>query len=193
MMRFTKTLLAAAMAASIGLSAVSASAGEYDAQVKAAYEKYVAGWLSDPAVVSAIKAQNEKHASMDAAAIDVADKKWRAEKKAGGGAMVDAVLANSLSAMLKEKKAAAGGIITEMFIMDNKGMNVGQSDVTSDYMQGDEAKWQKSYGAGDGAMFIDEVEFDDSTNSFQVQVSGTISEGGSPVGAITVGMNVEKL
>lgn len=192
-MKISKILIPAVVAIATGLGSTMAMAGEYDAQVKAAYEKFVAGWLSDPAVVSAIKAQNEKHASMDAAAIDVADKEWRAQKKAGGGAMVDAVLGNPLSGFLKGKKDAAGGVITEMFIMDNKGMNVGQSDVTSDYMQGDEAKWQKSYGAGDGAMFIDEVEFDDSTKSFQVQVSGTVSDGGAPIGAITVGMNVEKL
>ncbi|NQV98256.1 MAG: hypothetical protein HQ483_01040 [Rhodospirillales bacterium] len=192
-MKLSKYLLTAAAVTMIGFGAISASAGEYDEQVKAAYAKHVAPWLSDPAVISAIKAQNEKHASMDAAAIDVADKAWRAEKKAGGGAMVDAVLGNALSAFLKDKKAASGGLITEMFIMDNKGMNVGQSDVTSDYMQGDEAKWQKTYSVGDGAMFIDEVEFDDSTKSFQVQVNGTVSDGGTPVGAITVGMNVEKL
>ncbi len=192
-MRLIKFLLAAAAVTSISFGALTASAGEYDAQVKAAYEKHVAPWLNDPSVVNAIKAQNDKHASMDAAAIDKADKDWRAQKKAGGGAMVDAVLANPLSEFLKGKKAAAGGIITEMFVMDNKGMNVGQSDVTSDYMQGDEAKWKKSYGAGAGALFIDEVEFDDSTKSFQTQVSGTVSEGGTAIGAITIGMNVEKL
>lgn len=192
-MKFTKFMLAAAAVSVIGFSAMTASAGEYDAQVKAAYAKHVASWLSDPAVIDAVKAQNAKHASMDAAAIDTADKTWRAEKKAGGGAMVDAVLANPLSVFLKGKKSAAGGVITEMFVMDNKGMNVGQSDVTSDYMQGDEGKWQKTFSVGDGAMFIDEVEFDDSTKSFQTQVSGTVSDGGKPIGAITIGMNVEKL
>ena len=35
---------------------------------------------------------------------------------------------------------------------DNKGLNVGQSDVTSDYWQGDEAKWKKSYKMGAGAV-----------------------------------------
>jgi hypothetical protein len=46
-------------------------------------------------------------------------------------------------------------MITEMFVMDAKGLNVGQSDVTSDYWQGDEAKWQKTYGAGPGVVFVD--------------------------------------
>jgi uncharacterized phage infection (PIP) family protein YhgE len=37
-------------------------------------------------------------------------------------------------------------------VKDNKGLNVGQSDVTSDYWQGDEAKWKKSYKMGAGAV-----------------------------------------
>jgi hypothetical protein len=33
---------------------------------------------------------------------------------------------------------------------------VGQSDVTSDYWQGDEGKWQKTFGTGDAnAIFVD--------------------------------------
>ncbi len=193
-MKKITTMIAAAMVVGLTFAATGAqAANEFEPQIKAAYAKHVAGWLSDPAVISAIKAQNVKHASMSAGEIDKADKMWRAEKKAGGGDMMKGVLSNALSKFLQGKKAASGGLITEMFVMDNKGMNVGQSDATSDYMQGDEGKWQKSYGAGDGAMFVDEVEFDDSTKSYQAQVSGTISEGGKAIGAITVGMNVENL
>jgi len=191
-----KIIVAFAAALVVGLSFGAAdvqAANEFEPQIKAAYAKHVASWLNDPAVISAIKAQNAKHAGMSAADIDKADKSWRAEKKAGGGDMIKGVLSNALSKFLSGKKAASGGLITEMFVMDNKGMNVGQSDVTSDYMQGDEGKWQKTYGAGAGAMFVDDVEFDDSTKSFQSQVSGTISENGAAIGAITVGLNVEKL
>lgn len=191
----TKIKILAGVLALVAVSLVShtASADNHAAKAKAAYEKYVAEWVNDPTVIEAVKAQNAKHASMSDADIDKLDKKWRAEKKAGGGAMISGVLANSLSKFLAGKKDASGGIITEMFVMDNKGMNVGQSDATSDYMQGDEAKWKKSYGAGPGALFVDKTKFDKSTKSFQAQVSGTIVDGGKAIGAITVGMNVEKL
>jgi len=193
-MKNLTAISAVALVVGLSFGAVDAQAGnEFEPQIKAAYAKYVASWLSDPAVVNAIKAQNAKHAGMSAAEIDKADKEWRAEKKAGGGEMIKGVLSNALSGFLKGKKSASGGLITEMFVMDNKGMNVGQSDPTSDYMQGDESKWKKSYGAGSGAMFVDDVEFDDSTKSFQSQVSGTVSDGGKAIGAITVGLNVEKL
>lgn len=189
-----KTLFGLIAASALVLGSVSSqAANEFEPQIKAAYAKHVADWLNDPAVISAIKAQNVAHAGLSEADIDVLDKKWRAEKKAGGGDMMSGVLGNALSAFLKGKKDASGGLITEMFVMDNKGMNVGQSDATSDYMQGDEGKWQKTYSVGPDAMFVDEVEFDDSSQSFQSQVSGTISDGGAAIGAITIGLNVENL
>ncbi|MRG70530.1 hypothetical protein GH722_02010 [Alphaproteobacteria bacterium HT1-32] len=190
---FRKTMAALVFTAVAGFG-LTASANEFRPEIETFMKQEIMGWLSDPAVISAIKAQNEKHASISDGDIDTLDKTWRAEAKAGGGDLTAAVLGNDLSKLLKTKKDAAGGKIAEMFIMDNKGLNVGQSDMTSDYMQGDEAKWQKTFSQGAGAMFIDEVEFDDSSKAFQSQASVTIvDESGKPIGAITVGVNVEKL
>lgn len=188
-------LLLAASALVIGSMLGGASANEYEPQMRATFENQIKPWLSNPAVINAIKAQNEKHAGFDAGKIDAMDQQWRAEAKAGGGPLIEEILAQEISKFLHEKKGELGGIVTEMFVMDNKGMNVGQSDVTSDYMQGDEAKWQKTYQAGAEAVFVDEVEFDDSTESFQSQLSATVTdpETGEPIGAITIGINVEEL
>lgn len=188
-----KIFVAAATAGLLFGYISTASANDFEPQIKSFFEGTVKAWLSDPAVVEAVKAQNSKTASYDAAKIDALDKQWRAEAKAKGGPLVNEVLANSLSKWLKAKKDGSGGKISEVFVMDAKGLNVGQSDVTSDYMQGDEAKHQKTFGAGPNALFIDEVEFDESSKAFQSQLSATISDGGKPIGAITVGLNVEKL
>ena len=194
MIRMCSALFTAAILAG-GFAATPASANEYEAQIRAAYEAQIKPWLSDPAVVEAVKAQNAAHASVGDADIDAKDKQWRAEAEAGSGPLMNEVLGNALSKYLAEKKGAIGALVTEMFVMDNKGMNVGQSDPTSDYMQGDEAKWQKTYPAGPDAVFVDEVEFDDSTGSFQSQVSGTVVDPatGEAIGAITIGVNIEEL
>lgn len=152
-------------------------------------------WISDPAVVEAVKAQNAKHAGLSQADIDKMDKDWRAQTDAGSKPMIDAVLGNALSNYLRGKQEAAGGLVTEVFVMDNRGLNVGQSEITSDYWQGDEAKWQKTYSAGADAVFVDEVEMDESTQAFQSQVSMSIVDPatGEVIGAITVGVNVDAL
>src|SRR3546814_10661759 len=79
--------------------------------------------------------------------------------------------------------------------MDDKGLNVGQSDVTSDYWQGDEAKWQKTYSVGPNAIFVDKVDQDESTQKFQTQVSMSVVDpaSGKAIGAVTVGLDVEML
>ncbi|EJB02415.1 hypothetical protein Rleg9DRAFT_7456 [Rhizobium leguminosarum bv. trifolii WSM597] len=151
-------------------------------------------WLNDPVIIEAIKAQNAANANLGQADIDALDKKWRAEVDGSDHSMIDGVLGNALSKFLQEKKAASNGKIAEIFVMDAKGLNVGQSDPTSDYWQGDEGKFQKSFGAGKDAVFVDEIEKDESTQALQSQASVTISDDkGSPIGAITVGVNVDAL
>ncbi|MBB5662662.1 hypothetical protein GGE68_000834 [Rhizobium leguminosarum] len=151
-------------------------------------------WLNDPVIIEAIKAQNAANANLGQADIDALDKKWRAEVDGSDHSMIDGVLGNALSKFLQEKKAASNGKIAEIFVMDAKGLNVGQSDPTSDYWQGDEGKFQKSFGAGKDAVFVDEIEKDESTQALQSQASVTISDDkGTPIGAITVGVNVDAL
>ena len=76
--------------------------------------------------------------------------------------------------------------------MDGKGLNVGQSDVTSDYWQGDEDKWQKTFLAGAGAVHVSEVEFDESSQTYQSQFSMPIVDPATStvIGAVTVGVDV---
>jgi hypothetical protein len=158
-------------------------------------EQTLRGWMKDPVVIEAVKAQNAKHAALDAAKIDALDKQWRAETKAAAKPLINEVMGNPLSAYLKKKEAESKGLVTEIFVMDNKGLNVGQSDVTSDYWQGDEAKWQKTYSVGPAAIFVDKIEQDESTQKFQTQVSISVVDpaGGAVIGAVTVGLDVEML
>lgn len=152
-------------------------------------------WTTNDTVINAVKAQNAKHAGLSQADIDNMDKDWRAQTDAGSKPMIDAVLGNALSGYLRQQQEASQGLVTEVFVMDNRGLNVGQSEVTSDYWQGDEAKWQKTYSAGPDAIFVDEVEMDESTQAFQSQLSMSIVDpaSGEVIGAITVGVNVDAL
>ncbi|MEQ8830437.1 MAG: hypothetical protein RLW87_11570 [Alphaproteobacteria bacterium] len=184
--------LTASLALILAASVTPAAANDFEPQLKAYLEE--ATWIQDPVVVAAIEAQNVKHEGLGDADIDALDKKWRAEKDAGDGPMITEVLGNDLSKWLMQIKEDSNGLIAEVFVMDNKGLNVGQSDPTSDYWQGDEAKFQQSFGAGPDGVLIDEVEFDDSSESFISQISRTINDAsGNPIGAVTIGINVENL
>ena len=177
------------------LAATAAAANDYAPAMQAYLDEHVAGWMADAAIVDAIKAQNEKHAGLDGAKIEEMDQAWRAEVGGSDTPTITPVLNNSAAEFLRAKVAEGGGTITEIFVMDMHGLNVAASDVTSDYWQGDEAKFQKTYPMGAGTVFIDEVEFDESTQTFQGQVSVTIADPatGEAIGAMTLGLNAEAL
>lgn len=193
---FKKTLPCAAFAILAGLAMPSASiANEYESQMRDLFEQRLQPWLQNPVLIEAIKKQNADHAELTASEIDVMDKDWRHQAKNGSGPLIDRLIKNGASEFLLGKKNESDDLLTEVFIMDNKGLNVAISDVTSDYMQGDEAKWQKTYEQGAGQVFIDEVEFDDSSETYQSQLSASIVDptSGQVIGAITFGINVEEL
>lgn len=177
------------------LAAAGARADEPHVRPVTAYvAAHVKPWISDPVIVEAVKAQNAAHAGLDQAAIDSLDQAWRAEVESDVHPMIDRVLASPLSAFLRRKQEDSGGSITEIFVTDAKGLNVGLSEVTSDYWQGDEAKFARTFGAGDRRIFVDVAEKDESTQMLQSQASMLIvDETDQPIGVITVGVNLDQL
>tara|TARA_R110002124_G_scaffold64985_2_gene177743 strand:+ start:553493 stop:554065 length:573 start_codon:yes stop_codon:yes gene_type:complete len=185
-----KFLLTSAAIATLFLSAGAQAQESIGADAaKSFINDHVASWLSDTTITDAITAQNTAYAGLDEAAVIALDKKWRADDEA----LINSTTQNALSTFLKDKQDTSEGLFTEIFIMDDKGMNVGQSTLTSDYWQGDEAKWQKTYAVGADAVHVSEVEFDESSQSYQVQISTTINKDGQAIGAITLGVNAEMI
>jgi hypothetical protein len=172
-----------------------AHANEYAAAITEHANKVVKTWLGDPQIIKAIHAQNEANKGMTHEKIMTLDKTWRAETSAAKQPMIQATLANPLSQLLKKKQADSNGLYTEIFVMDAHGLNVGQSETTSDYWQGDEDKWQQTFQKGADAIHISDVEKDESTLTYQSQLSLPIVDPATQkvIGAITLGINVEGL
>jgi len=84
--------------------------------------------------------------------------------------------------------------IGETFVTDNQGANVGQNELTSDYWQGDEPKWQKPFNNGQGGIDIAEPKLDKSTNAVDQKISLPIIDGqGNVIGTVTFGILVDRL
>ena len=187
---------AAAAAFSVAISTASFAD---DAEIKAKAQEYtqsqVGKWVADADLVAALKAANAANAGYDQGKIDELDKQWRAEVGAAAHPLIDQVMGSPASAKAKGWCDGAGGVVTEIILMDNKGLNVGICDATSDYWQGDEPKYQNTFTKGAGAVFVDDVEQDSSTQKFQVQSSMTVVDpvSGQPIGVVTVGLDAEGL
>lgn len=172
----------------------SAIAGEYDAKIKNYVESSIRAWLSAPELIDAVVQQNIDHLGLTENDIETLDSQWKTGRLqlASGGSLVKSKMSNKLAAFLRGVKAASAGKIVEIFVMDNKGLNVGQTDPTGDYMQGDEAKWQKTFLVSAYAVLIDDVEEEGGMKICQTSL--TIARpNGAPVGAVTIAFNVDKL
>lgn len=173
-------------------TATTALAGDYDAPLRDLAESQLGAWIANGTLTSAIAAQNERHAGLSEDDIIDLDNQWRAGVDAGGSDLISEVLARPSSQLLIELQEGSEGLVTEVFIMDNRGLNVAQSGITSDLWQGDEAKWQETFAKGAGAIHFGDVEFDESTQSYQTQLSMAITDpsSGDVIGAVTFGIDV---
>lgn len=187
-----KTTLTAALLAS---AATAAAANEFAPAMQSYLEREILPWATSPVILSAIRAQNAQTGTLSQADIDALDQAWRAEVGQSERPTIAPVLSHEASDFLRERISAAGGVITEVFVMDARGLNVATSDVTSDFWQGDEAKFTETFSAGAGAMHFGEVEFDESTQTFQGQISISLADPATNevLGAMTVGVNAEAL
>ncbi len=142
----------------------------------------------DPVIIAAVKAENAKGKTL--AQIHAMDKKWKATP--GFADYMKAIMESDCGKHIR-KIQESEAFYAEIFVMDNQGANVAMTDKTSDYWQGDEAKFKKSFNNGTGAVFVDEVEFDDSTQAYLVQVSVPVKDNNKVIGAITIGIDVDKV
>ena len=152
-------------------------------------------WLANPIVPLSVKAQNERLGNIGQAEIDALDEQWVHEREVEDKPLISATLSAPLSIYLLRIQARNLGLYTEIFVMDAKGLNVGQSSITGDYWQGDEAKYQKTFPTGAGAMFIDEPEWDDERKIWISQLNLTLADedGKTPIGVATVEVNLTEL
>ncbi len=151
-------------------------------------ETTLSGLGKDVVIVEAVKAENAKAKTLDQ--VKDMDETWKGH--AGLADYMQAMMESECGRHLRSIQEREG-IYAEIFVMDNLGANVAMTNKTSDYWQGDEAKFQKSFDNGKGAVFVDEVEFDESAQAYLVQVSVPVTDGGRAIGAMTFGIDLDGL
>lgn len=184
-----KLLLLAALAAVVLGGYATSFAGEpAPAKVKALADSKLKALGSDATIVAAVKAANAAGLTLDQ--IKAHDAAW--QKTPGVAPDMQALMDNPCGKLLCKMQKEMP-YLAEAFVMDNQGANVAMTDKTSDYWQGDEPKWQESFKGGVGAVHISDVKFDDSTQTYTVQVSVPVMDGGKAIGAVTFGVDVEQV
>jgi hypothetical protein len=163
--------------------------------INAAFIAETRDWLANPIVGMSVEAQNAARGTLAPAAIDSLDQQWRAEREQASKPLIASTLSSPLSSYLTRVQAGALGLYTEIFVVDSNGLNVGQSAITGDYWQGDEAKFQNTFPNGPDAVFIDEAEWDEDRRIWRAQLNLSIpnQDGTQAIGAATVEVNLTEL
>ncbi len=195
-MKRTITLMVAGIFALAAMSPVWAADEAMTSSVERLTKNEIMILAKEPIIVDAVKEAN-RTATKSLNEIIRLDKRWRATEGVDGwiGGFLNNPCAKYLQKVQKEHMKGGRFLYSEIFVMDKQGNIVAESNKTSDYWQGDEAKFVKSFADGKGAIFIDKPSFDESTQTYLVQVSVPILDPytGGAIGAMTVGVNLEVL
>src|SRR5262245_33999948 len=103
-------------------------------------EEHLVPYSVDSSFVRAVKKQNAKKVPLEK--IQLQDKEWIATGSTT--TFKTTLIANHVSKEL-QKIARELPAVQEAFVMDNQGAVVGETNLTSDYWQGDEKKWTESF------------------------------------------------
>ena len=181
--------------AALLLPAAASADMKHEQALKDLVEAQLRAIAEDPVVIGALTQQNAANGSLAQAEIDKLDKQWRSEVEGQDKSLINQVLANDLSNYLKNVSDQAGGLYTEIIVMDGKGLNAGQSAVTSDYWQGDEDKWSKTSQLDPMRCSSTKSRRMNGRRCFESQVSFTIIDPATNqvIGAITFGVNLDQL
>tara|TARA_Y100000296_G_scaffold22821_1_gene26977 strand:+ start:588 stop:1154 length:567 start_codon:yes stop_codon:yes gene_type:complete len=147
---------------------------------------------NNPVIINHIIASNKMSRDISNSEIALKDNQWRRELITNQYNFINSVLNADASRELKKIKNNRSNTYGEIFIMNNKGLTIAMTQPTSDYWQGDEAKWQETFPANGQSFHLGDVEFDESAQAFTAQVSAPIKNSAREnIGAITFGILME--
>lgn len=181
------------VAAALVATSTTARSDEYRATMEGFYDTQIASWISDPVTARAVMQKNADTAGLSDGDIVALDLAWRAEVGAASTPTISPVIENEAAGVLRGFVDASGSAITEIFAMDSRGLNVASNAVTPDYWQDDEAKFSETYPNGPGAVHYSDIEFGESSQSSQSQISVVLvnPDTQAPIDAMTVGVNAD--
>jgi hypothetical protein len=148
------------------------------------HKQVVAGWAADPVIVSAVKEQNVAGpiAGMDNA-------RWKSVRRSDP--IVTQFRSNAAGQFLRAKLEATGGAYSEAFLNGARGEKVAFAEKTTSYIHRGSAKFDVPFTTG--KPWQGKPEFDESTQTYALQISVPVVDSGKPIGALVVGVSLSQL
>jgi hypothetical protein len=148
------------------------------------WKTMIAEWAADPTIIKAVVEQNSKGPipEMDNA-------KWKITRRSDP--IVKEFQTNPAGQFLKAKIEATGGAISEAFLSAAGGEKVAFVEKTTSYIHQGQAKFDVPFTTG--KSWQGKAEFDESSQTYAIQISVAVLVAGKPSGALVVGVSLSNL
>jgi hypothetical protein len=173
---------------SVALLATAAAGGfEMAPAVQAELDKQkgvVAAWAANPVIVNAVLEQNRRGpiAGMDNA-------RWKITRRTDP--VVIGLQSNPAGRLLKARLAESQGAVSEAFLSAAQGEKVAFVEKTTSYIHKGSAKFDVPFSTG--KAWQGQPEFDESSQTYAIQISVPVLADGKSIGALVVGVNLSHL
>ncbi|PKN97909.1 MAG: hypothetical protein CVU42_14290 [Chloroflexi bacterium HGW-Chloroflexi-4] len=121
-----------------------------------------------PSLIDAIALANEERADLTDKDIESLDQAWKDDLPSIASEVFK--VSNNVTTKFLKEFIKQNPQEVEVFVTDVKGLNVAMTDRTSDFWQADEGWWNSAYAEGKGSAFIAEVEYDESTKAYAMNI-----------------------
>ena len=171
----------------VGLATLARATFEVTPAIQNELDRHIEvakGWAASPVLVKAVLAQNAMGpiAGMDNA-------KWKTVRRSDQ--LVKGFQANEAGRFLTQQIAQSNELYSEAFLSAAQGEKVAFFEKTTSYIHRGAPKFDVPFTTG--KAWQGKPEFDESSQTHQIQVSVPVLSGGKPVGVLVVGVNLSKL
>ncbi|TGN40413.1 transporter substrate-binding domain-containing protein [Marinobacter confluentis] len=122
------------------------------------------------------------------------DAQWQALAPSHYSDMARRVADQDASVAMAQWQKRHETLVTEVMLTNSVGTLVAMSQLTSDFWQGDEPKFERHIRGDTRDIYVSPIRYDASTSRFQVTVSMPIIRKGQwlPAGVLVIGLDVEQ-
>jgi hypothetical protein len=148
------------------------------------WKSNVATWAADPAIVGAVAEQNAKGPLSG-----VDNDSWKALRRTDP--VVKGFQSCPAGQFLAAKKSGSKGAVAEAFLSAAQGEKVAFIDKTSKYVHKGSPKFDTPFNTG--KAWQGEPEFDESSQSYLIQISVPVQKDSKSIGVLVVGIDLKAL
>jgi len=145
---------------------------------------------NDPVLVSSLEAANHREAYAQDEIAEL-DQEWIHAGPEGTPFMNELLSGDASLALADHQKTHPEW--RELFLIDRTGCLTAASQRTSDFWQGDEAKWSKVFVDAPGVPYVDDIAFDRSTQAYIYHYSMPVFDADDDlIGVLVIGVAPER-